>query len=112
MVAKEKSGFAVMQYVDEGKVLLSVDSMALDNAAAASGFVGTLAPHAAMISGTSDAAASVKSRKCRRVMYISRLRQTVASLLASARQARESKARLRQTVASLLASARQARESK
>jgi hypothetical protein len=41
--------------------------MAEDNAAAASGFVGRLAPHAAM---TSDVAARVKSSECRRVMGI------------------------------------------
>src|SRR6185503_826789 len=51
MFAKEKSGFAVMQYVDDGSVRVSVDSMALDNAAAASGFVGTFAPHAIATSG-------------------------------------------------------------
>ena len=45
-----------MQCVDDGSVLLSVDSMALDNAAAASGFVGILAPHATAMSG--DIAAS------------------------------------------------------
>jgi len=58
MVSKEKSGFAVMQYVNAGKVLVSFDSIAVDNAAAASGFVGRLAPHAIT---TSDVAASVKS---------------------------------------------------
>jgi hypothetical protein len=46
MFAKEKSTFAVMQYVDDGSVLLSFDSIALDNAAAATVFVGTLALHA------------------------------------------------------------------
>ena len=40
-----------MQYVDDGSVRVSVDSIALDNAAAASGFVGTLAPHAIATSG-------------------------------------------------------------
>jgi hypothetical protein len=60
-----------MQYVNDGRVLVSFDSIAADNAASASGFVGTLAPHATMISGTSDAAASEKSGKCRFVMRIS-----------------------------------------
>ena len=40
-----------MQYVDDGSVRVSVDSMALDNAAAASGCVGTFAPHAIATSG-------------------------------------------------------------
>jgi hypothetical protein len=72
MVSKEKSGFAVMQYVDAGRVLVSfeanVGSGAADNAAAASGFVGRFAPHATIVSGTSDVAASMKSGECRRVM--------------------------------------------
>jgi hypothetical protein len=57
-----------MQYVDDGSVLVRVDSMAVDTAAAASGFVGTLAPHATT---TSDVAASVKSDESRRGMGIS-----------------------------------------
>ena len=40
-----------MQYVADGSVLVSVDAMALDNAAAASGFVGTFAPQAIATSG-------------------------------------------------------------
>ena len=48
-----------MQYVDDGSVRVSVDSMALDNAAAASGFVGTLAPHA--IAASADVATSRRS---------------------------------------------------
>ena len=55
-----------MQYVSDGRVLVSFeanfDSGALDNAAAASGFVGSLAPHATVT------APSVKRSKCRRVM--------------------------------------------
>ena len=50
-----------MQYVDAGNVLVSVDSMALDNAAAASGFVGRLVPHAIATSG--DDAASTRTAK-------------------------------------------------
>ena len=48
-----------MQYVDDGSVLLRVDSMALDNAAAASGFVGTFAPHA--IATSRDVAANTRT---------------------------------------------------
>jgi hypothetical protein len=59
-----------MQYVNDGNVLVSVDWIAVDNAAAASGVVGRLAPHATLISGTSDVAASVKSSEYRRVMCI------------------------------------------
>ncbi|MNC96922.1 hypothetical protein D3C83_144250 [compost metagenome] len=66
MIVKEKSGFAVMQYVNDGKVLVSFetnfDSGAVDNAATASDFVGSLAPHATVT------AASVKRTKCRRVI--------------------------------------------
>jgi hypothetical protein len=65
MFAKEKSERTVWQYVDIGNVLLRLDSMALDNAAAASGFAGTFAPHAA----ASDVAASRQSSgDCRRLM--------------------------------------------
>jgi hypothetical protein len=67
MFAKEKSGVVVEQYVADGSVLVSVDSMAGDNAAAASGFAGTLAPHA---DTTSDVAARVKSSECCRVIGI------------------------------------------
>jgi len=67
MLAKEKSGVVVEQYVAVGSVLVSVDSMALDNTAVASGFVGTLAPHPTT---NSDAAASVKSSEFCRVMGI------------------------------------------
>ena len=67
MFTKEKSGFAVMQYVDDGSVRVSVDSMALDNAATASGFAGTLAPHAI---ATSDDASASRRRLIRPVRNI------------------------------------------
>src|SRR5689334_7297124 len=82
MFAKEKSGFAVMQYVADGSVLVRVDSMALDNAAAASGFVGRFAPHAIATSGKVAARTatacrlrlptrSVESGEWRRLMCLS-----------------------------------------
>jgi hypothetical protein len=67
MFAKEKSGLAVMQYVDDGSVRVSVDSMALDKAAAASGFVGTFAPHAI---ATSDSVAASRRTLIRPVIDI------------------------------------------
>src|SRR5689334_4174697 len=67
MFAKEKSGFAVMQYVDDGSVRVSVDSMALDNAAAASGFVGRFAPHAIVASGSVTASRTRLRRRVRNI---------------------------------------------
>ena len=67
MFAKEKSGFAVMQYVNDGSVLVSVESMTLANAAIASGFVGTFAPHA---TATSADVAAKGRRLMRRVRNI------------------------------------------
>jgi len=56
-----------MQYVNDGSVRVSVDSMTLDNAAAASGFVGILAPHA---TATSADVAAKGRRLMRRVRNI------------------------------------------
>jgi hypothetical protein len=69
MFANEKSGFAVEQNVADGRVRMrGVDAMAVDNAAAASCVVGTLAPQATTKSGV---APNAKRRVCRRVMGIS-----------------------------------------
>ena len=62
-----------MQYVEDGSVRVSVDSMALDNAAAASGFVGTFAPHEIVTS--SEGAPSRRSRVSR-----GRLRRSVRNI--------------------------------
>lgn len=56
-----------MQYDDDGSVRVSVDSMAFDNAATASGFVGMFAPHAIATSGAAAPITKSRTRWTRRV---------------------------------------------
>src|SRR6187399_2799247 len=92
MFANEKSGVAVMQYVEDGSVFLSVDAIALDTAAAASVVDGTLAPHAIAKSGevaaSTSTAARVECRASDRLMLLTATRPAAARRSARTRRRR------------------------